>query len=481
MKTHEARAIYRQNKEDLFRKTCPSVSSLVQFIKEKTDNDYDMDGRNAVIGLSGGLDSSVVAELAVRALGPKKVYGIMMPSDTNLSMDLEYAERHAKKLGIEYDIVPIDISYRVTSAQKVNPRYFRTKAQKGNLMARNRMELLYDKAWDINGMVFGTSNLSEYMVGYLTKHGDGAADIEPILPLYKTQVRQIAKELGVPKEIIKRKPTAGLWKNQTDEEELGITYDTLDEILLGHELGFNVYEISNIRDISLDEVSRVLSMVRKSRHKRRQAPSPKNKFIDIVAEVRGYNREDYSYESYRYSDKVLDELTSKDAAKEHMLNVLEEGKSWGWFCFKSGYDEDEIENIYRFIINAHDKFPEDIRPYVNNFEDAALDIILDEKTFFTKSKYGHPNTIGEYIGQSLAFELTYHDEVTRSPNMRDGTIAKKIIPHIKLNNIAEIADDEKKIVHQNYLVRLLDKVKTYETPGEKFWDEFKKSREVKNE
>ena len=116
-------------------------------------------------------------------------------------------------------------------------------------------------------MVVGTSNKTEIRIGYFTKYGDGASDFAPIGDLYKTQVRMLAKEIGIPESIITKPPSAGLWKNQTDEEEIGITYDILDKILLGMEMGYSSEKISDMLQISKDEVEKVGSMIKKCSHK----------------------------------------------------------------------------------------------------------------------------------------------------------------------------------------------------------------------
>ncbi len=276
----EARIKYRMNDFDaLFDEICPSIDSLVKFIRDKTryiDMEKNESGNfKGVIGLSGGLDSAVVASLAVKALGKENVYGIMMPSDTNQSIDLEYAEKHAKQLGIKYDIIPIN---EIEEAFEKIEDYFETDLQKGNVKARIRMCLLYDKAKHVDGLVLGTTNRTEYMTGYYTKYGDGGIDMEPILPLYKTQVRKIAKQLAVPDEIIQRSPTAGLWGNQTDEDELGISYEQLDKIVLGYDLDFKNEKIVEILGIDHNKVDEFFMRKNNNKHKRLPIPHPKMKF-----------------------------------------------------------------------------------------------------------------------------------------------------------------------------------------------------------
>ena len=137
------------------------------------------------------------------------------------------------------------------------------------------MNILYYYANMVQGLVIGTSNKTEIRIGYFTKYGDGASDFAPLGDLYKTQVRILAKEIRIPTSIIKKPPSAGLWKNQTDEDEIGITYDILDKILLGIELGYSSEKISDMLQISEDDVEKVHYMIKKHLHKCKQVVIPK--------------------------------------------------------------------------------------------------------------------------------------------------------------------------------------------------------------
>ena len=218
-----------------------TIKKINQFIRGRSK------GLNGgVIGLSGGIDSTVVAYLSVRALGKEKVYGLILPYG---KQSTEHGELIAKQLGIDYDI--INIKPMVDAFEK-QAKYFEEELPKGNLMARVRMCLLYGAANKMGRLVLGTTNKSEMEIGYFTKHGDGAVDIEPIVHLYKTEVWKLAEELKepeVPKEIIEKKPSAELWKGQTDENELGFSYYTLDRYLKGETEGIEKKVIERIENL----------------------------------------------------------------------------------------------------------------------------------------------------------------------------------------------------------------------------------------
>jgi NAD+ synthase len=181
----------------------------------------------AVLGLSGGLDSSVCAALASRALGPKNVLGLMMPYGTNFSAEMDDAREVARIYKVRSLVV--DIAPMVDAYFAAPPAAGRVRI--GNKMARERMSILYDFSAREKALILGTSNKTELLIGYGTIHGDMACAINPLGDLYKTQVRQLAAELGVPEKIRTKLPTAGLWAGQTDEGELGLTYVEIDKIL----------------------------------------------------------------------------------------------------------------------------------------------------------------------------------------------------------------------------------------------------------
>lgn len=180
-----------------------------------------------VIGMSGGIDSSLVAFLATEALGAPNVLGVIMPYRTSNPESRADAESAAKRLGLATRVVDITSMVDPYLAQFAD----HDARRRGNVMARTRMIVLYDQSEEFHGLVIGTSNKTEALLGYTTQFGDNAAAIQPIADLYKAQVRQFARVVGVPDNILSKAPSADLWQGQTDEGELGFTYDQADAIL----------------------------------------------------------------------------------------------------------------------------------------------------------------------------------------------------------------------------------------------------------
>src|SRR5918994_83015 len=236
---------------------------------EKFISDYisKSSAKGLVIGLSGGLDSSVVLKLSVNALGTSKVLGLVMPSDTTPNDDTNHAIDLAKELRIKYRV--IDIHPIIRKFEEILPE---DKGARGNLMARIRMSLLYYYA-GINGyLVAGTSDKSEIQIGYFSKFGDGAADIMPIAGLYKTQVRSLAEYLDIPVVIVQKKSSPRLWDNHLAEEEIGMDYEIIDQILyLLVDKKIQPKDIKRKLGVSTKHVSKVNDMIEKSLHKRRPA------------------------------------------------------------------------------------------------------------------------------------------------------------------------------------------------------------------
>ncbi|MDD1675520.1 MAG: NAD+ synthase [Methanomicrobiales archaeon] len=210
-----------------------------------------------VVGLSGGVDSALAASLCVGALGKEKVRGFILPAAVSREEDTRDAQNFCDILGITcrtIAIQPILDTFREAISSGTNTHL------EGNLMARIRMALLYFEANRENLLVCGTSNRSEYMLGYCTKFGDNAADLQPLLHLYKTEVYELACRRGIPAQILSKPPSAGLWVGQTDEEEIGLRYAEIDRAL--QSLERNAW----VPAYPVEE--KVLKMVQRSQHKR---------------------------------------------------------------------------------------------------------------------------------------------------------------------------------------------------------------------
>ncbi len=197
---------------------------LVGFIREEVRK-VGLD--QAVLGLSGGIDSALVATLAAEALGPENVHAVIMPYRSSNPESESHARLLAGELGIDFKV--INITAMVDAYFELFPDA--DNMRRGNKMARERMTILYDHSAVFNALVLGTSNKTELLLGYGTLYGDMASALNPIGDMYKSQVWQLSEEMGVPRVIIDKKPSADLWAGQTDEQELGFTYREVDELL----------------------------------------------------------------------------------------------------------------------------------------------------------------------------------------------------------------------------------------------------------
>jgi len=215
--------------------------------------------KGIVMGLSGGIDSAVVAALCKDGVGRNNLLVLFMPCNSN-PQDLRDAKLVAAKLGLKSKLV--DLSSVYNNFLKILPSA--GGLARGNLKPRLRMNTLYYFANKLNYLVCGTGNKSELMVGYFTKYGDGGVDILPIADLFKRQVRKLAEELKIPQGIITKPPTAGLWQGQTDEGEMGITYNELDDIL-------DKFCNNKKQTASSIKVNKIKRMYRSSEHKRKGA------------------------------------------------------------------------------------------------------------------------------------------------------------------------------------------------------------------
>lgn len=247
------------------------VSAISSWLRERLD---EGGADRFVLGLSGGIDSAVVCGLCVQAAGAERVLGVIMPSSSQ-SDDAASAAKVAAAFGVPTQTVDLtsvaDSFYAaMPAAEELTSATgdvfdMRRQLSVANVRPRLRMTTLYYVANLTNGIVVGTGNKSEAMIGYFTKYGDGGVDLFPIIDLYKHEVREVARELGVPESVIERPPSAGLWAGQTDEDEIGMTYDDLDRTLMAIESG----DTSEIDPASLLRVS---ELVTRTNHKRIPVP-----------------------------------------------------------------------------------------------------------------------------------------------------------------------------------------------------------------
>ena len=225
---------------------------LVEFLREEI---WKVGLKQGVLGLSGGIDSALVVFLAAEALGPENVHAVCMPYRTSNPESEAHAALVAKACGVNFSVIPI--TPMVDSYFDLFPAA--DNMRRGNKMARERMTILFDHSALHGALVLGTSNKTELLLGYGTLHGDMASALNPIGDLYKSQIWQLSEELGVPRDVIDKQPSADLWAGQTDEQELGFTYRDVDELLYclvdlrmtTEELladGFELEFINNIRD-----------------------------------------------------------------------------------------------------------------------------------------------------------------------------------------------------------------------------------------
>ena len=225
----------------------------------------------AVIGLSGGIDSALSLALAVEALGADNVLAVRMPYKASSQDSLEHAQLLIDQLGVPSKT--IEITDMVEPLFKLNPDM--SKLRKGNIMARERMIVIYDQSEVFKGLVVGTSNKTEILLGYSTLFGDSANALNPIGDLYKTQVRQLSRAMNIPSPIIDKPPSADLWEDQTDEGELGFTYAEADKLL--YLLVDQRYSPQEAIEAGFDEkfVNAVTTRVRRNQFKRMLPPIAK--------------------------------------------------------------------------------------------------------------------------------------------------------------------------------------------------------------
>lgn len=245
-----------------------TAKRIARFI---TDTVRAAEAKGVVVGLSGGIDSAVAAALAVRGMGAEYVDALIMPHASGDPASISRAHEVASFLGLRPEVVPIDAivagALEATGAE-------RDRIRRGNVMARARMIILYDRARATGRLVLGTGNRTEAMTGYTTLHGDAACDLAPLSGCYKREVRSLARELGLPVSVIEAAPSAGLWPGQTDEEELGISYELLDRLLvLVVDEKLSDEQVREETGCSQAEVARARALHERSAYKRRGAIS----------------------------------------------------------------------------------------------------------------------------------------------------------------------------------------------------------------
>jgi len=251
-------------------------SSLHKILTSFIANEIHRIGMDsAVLGLSGGVDSSLVAYLAAEALGPEHVVGLIMPYKASSPESIADARLVAGELGIrteEIDITPMADAYLESYAQGASP------LRRGNVLARMRMTCLYDRSVAEKGLVLGTSNKTELLLGYGTIYGDLASAINPLGDLYKTQVKELAAQIGVPERIVAKAPSADLWPDQTDEADLGFTYEQIDKLL--YLLVDLRYDHKSLLEEGFDQhfIDHVYSLIQHTQYKRR---------LPLIAKVSG--------------------------------------------------------------------------------------------------------------------------------------------------------------------------------------------------
>ncbi len=220
-----------------------------------------LSGHKAVIGVSGGVDSALVLALLSRSMPAERIVAVHLPETGKEGTDYKDVMEISKTTGVHVEVIPMggiaDSFYRTLGVSDSRAA--------GNIKSRIRMTILYYLANINDGLVVGTTNRTEYITGYYTKYGDGACDLEPIMHLLKFQVRELAKFLGVPESIIIKKPSAGLWENQTDEAEIGMSYREMDD---------SITRIFDRKEpVSGENDRRIMEMYDRSAHKRRMPAS----------------------------------------------------------------------------------------------------------------------------------------------------------------------------------------------------------------
>lgn len=240
----------------------PTILAIEDWIAQRV-RAAQADG--VILGMSGGIDSSLVAALCVRALGQHKVFGMILHCG-NPTYDATDASEVAQQFDIATETIDLLPTFNAIS-DAIGGGLYDHRMARANLRSRLRMCALYARANEHNSLVVGTTNLTEAVIGYYTKYGDGGVDIEPIMGLLKREVRMLAQAKGIPDYLIYKAPSAGLWEGQTDEEELGATYDQLDRVVVMLMTGTSPVRETNEEMYRL--YHKVSDMYRRTAHKRR--------------------------------------------------------------------------------------------------------------------------------------------------------------------------------------------------------------------
>ena len=247
----------------------PAVERMATFLSEQL---AAADAEGYVVGVSGGLDSAVAATLAVDAVGPGAVTGLVLPGEPTAEANTRDASDLCADLGIEHhevDIAPIVERFEALSPDDHG------RLVLGNVRARVRMTFEYLEANATDRLVLGPTNRSELLLGYFTKYGDGGADVRPMADLYKSEMGDVARALGVDERFLRKPPSAELWEGQTDEEELGATYGTIDTVLKSLvEAGRSVEAAAERAGVPVEEARRFQRMMESTEHKREVPPYP---------------------------------------------------------------------------------------------------------------------------------------------------------------------------------------------------------------
>ena len=243
-----------------------AVAVLTDFIRDAVATTGT---EGVVVGLSGGVDSALAAALAARALGPSRVHAFVLPYRTSNPESASDARLVAEQLGIAHRMIDISPMVDPYFALEIPGSGEEDRRRRGNKLARERMTILFDQAKKLGCLVLGTSNKTEILLGYSTVFGDNASSLNPLGDLYKQQVWRLASHLALPQRVVAKQPSADLWPGQTDEDELGMTYEVADEVLyLLFDLGLRPAEVVE-RGYAEESVRRIVRLEQANRFKRR--------------------------------------------------------------------------------------------------------------------------------------------------------------------------------------------------------------------